>query len=64
MTRLLASAGLESPQLLGTHYLLTLLPDKTIQRNPDGLPTVRLCNFEFLRPIGGAPAFAENSVPP
>ena len=34
MTRLLASAGLESPQLLGTHYLLTLLPDKTIQRNP------------------------------
>lgn len=64
MTRLLASAGLESPQLLGTHYLLTLLPDETIQRDPDGLPTVRLCNFEFLRPIGGAPAFAENSVPP
>lgn len=63
MARLLASAGLESSQLLGSHYLLTLLPDGTLQRDPDDLPSVRLCNFEFLRPFGGAPAFGESAGP-
>ena len=52
MARLLASAGFESTMPKDTHFLLTLLPDGTLQRDPDGTPVCRMCNFEFLRPLG------------
>ena len=52
MTRLFASAGFESTNLRDTHFLLTLLPDATLQLDPDGTPVLRICNFEFLRPLG------------
>ena len=49
MARLLAGAGMESTFPKGTHFLLTLTPEGTLVRDPDGTPSVRLCNFEFLR---------------
>lgn len=52
MARLLASAGFESTFLRGTHFLLTLSPEGVLTRDPDGTPTVRVCNFEFLRRLG------------
>ena len=52
MARLLASAGFESTMPRDTHFVLTLLPDGSLQRDPDGTPAVRMCNFEFLRPLG------------
>ncbi|HOE00781.1 MAG TPA: hypothetical protein PLD40_06565 [Kiritimatiellia bacterium] len=51
MARLLAAAGFESTNPRDTHFLLTLMPDGHLMRDPDGLPAVRLCNFEFLRPL-------------
>ncbi|MBR4190791.1 MAG: hypothetical protein IKQ55_12635 [Kiritimatiellae bacterium] len=53
MARLLASAGFESTMPRDTHFLLTLLPDGTLQLDPDGTPVLRVCNFEFLRPLDG-----------
>ena len=50
--RLLASAGFESTHLRGSHYLLTLSPEGSLVRDPDGTASVRLCNFEFLRKLG------------
>ena len=52
MARLLASAGFESTMPRDTHFLLTLLPDGTLQLDPDGTPVLRVCNFEFLHPLG------------
>jgi len=52
MSRLLASAGVESTCLLGSHFLLTLSPEDEWLRDPDGTLAVRLCNFEFLRRLG------------
>ncbi len=52
MTRLLASAGFECTTPRDTHFLLTLLPDGSLQLDPDGTPVLRVCNFEFLRPLG------------
>lgn len=49
MTRLLAAAGVDSCGLLATHFLLTLSPEDELLRDPDHAPSVRLCNFEFLR---------------
>lgn len=55
MAGLLAAAGFESTCPLGTHFLLTVLPDDKLMLDPDGQPAIRLCNFEFLRPLGRAP---------
>ena len=51
-SRLLASAGFESTFLRGTHFLLTLSPTGELLRDPDGTASIRLCNFEHLRPLG------------
>ena len=53
MSRLLASAGFECTTPRDTHFLLTLLPDGALQLDPDGTPVLRVCNFEFLRPLDG-----------
>jgi hypothetical protein len=53
MARLLASAGFESTSLRDTHFLLTLDPGGRLQLDPDATPSLRLCNFEFLRPLSG-----------
>ena len=53
MARLLAYAGFESTSLRDTHFLLTLDPAFRLLLDPDGTPSLRLCNFEFLRPLSG-----------
>ena len=50
--RLLASAGFESTNLRGTHFLLTITPEDELARDPDGTAAVRLCNFECLKKLG------------
>ena len=51
---LLAGAGLECACPKGTHFLLTVRPDGKFARDPDGLPALRICNFEFVRPVRSA----------
>ena len=49
---LLASAGFTDTLPRPGHFLLTLLPDGTLARDPDLSPTIRVCTFETLRPLG------------
>ena len=56
--RLLASAGFESTFMRGTHFMVTLSPEGELLLDPDGTPTVRMCNFEFLRKLGEPAAVA------
>ncbi len=49
--RLLASGGFIDARPSPTHYLLTLLPDNSLLRDPDSTPAVRICTFETLRPL-------------
>ena len=49
--RLLASGGFRDLRPSPTHYLLTLLPDGTLLRDPDATPAVRICTFETLAPL-------------
>jgi hypothetical protein len=48
---LLASAGFQDLLPLPSHFLLTLLPDGTLLRDPDSTPALRFCTFETLRPL-------------
>jgi len=45
----LAEIGIEDLNLRGTHLLLSLDKAGQLLRDDDGLPTVRICNFELLR---------------
>jgi len=45
----LAAIGIEDLNLRGTHLLLSLDRAGQLLRDDDGLPTVRICNFELLR---------------
>ena len=47
----LADAGAEDLNLRGTHLLLSLDRGDHIVREPDGLPMVRICNFELLKRV-------------
>ncbi|MBR0056802.1 MAG: hypothetical protein IJP66_05680, partial [Kiritimatiellae bacterium] len=49
--RLLASGGFRDARPSPTHYLLTVLPDGELDRDPDASPTVRFCTFETLQPL-------------
>lgn len=54
VARRLRDAGFENAYPKGSHFLLTILPGGALLRDEtDGLPAVRICNFEFLHPIGG-----------
>jgi hypothetical protein len=48
---LLASAGFTDTLPRPGHFLLTLLPDGTLARDPDSTPSIRVCTFETLRPL-------------
>jgi len=45
----LATVGVEDLNLRGTHLLLSLDKSGHIARDADGLPMVRICNFELLK---------------
>ena len=47
----LIAVGTEDLNLRGNHLLLSLSPDGDLITDPDGLPTVRICNFELLRRV-------------
>jgi hypothetical protein len=47
----LAAAGIEDLNLKGTHLLLSLDSGGSLVRDKQGLPDVRICNFEFLKKI-------------
>jgi len=47
----LADAGAEDLNLRGTHLLLSLDRDDHLVYEPDGLPMVRICNFELLKRV-------------
>ena len=47
----LRAAGYEELAPKPTHYLLSLKPDNTLVREPDGSPQVRICNFASIRRI-------------
>jgi len=50
----LAAVGVEDLNLRGTHLLLSLEASGKLATDPDGLPTVLICNFALLRRKGGA----------
>ena len=43
--------GFEHLNLKGEHLLLSITPDQTVVCGPEGDPDIRLCNFEFIRPL-------------
>jgi hypothetical protein len=47
--RRLEKAGIEDLNLRGNHLLLSVDRAGRLLREPDGMPTVRICNFELLR---------------
>jgi hypothetical protein len=47
----LAQVGIEDLNLKGTHLLLSLDSTGSLVRDWEGLPEVRICNFEFLKKI-------------
>ncbi len=47
--RLLARAGFEDLKMKGDHLLLSVNADGSLIMDKEGLPDVRLCNFEFIR---------------
>ncbi|MEW6358393.1 MAG: hypothetical protein AB1696_18815 [Planctomycetota bacterium] len=51
----LTAAGFEALDLRGDHLLLTLDRSGCLVTDRDGLPTVRLCNFELLKPVQPQP---------
>jgi hypothetical protein len=52
----LAECGFEDLHLKADHLLLSVAPDGTLVREPSGRPELRLCNFEFVRPLGRSAA--------
>ncbi len=49
--KLLEEAGYRDLSFLASHLLLSQRHDKSLIMNRDGLPEVRLCNFELMQPI-------------
>ena len=49
--KLLLKAGFEDLKMKGDHLLLSVNSDGSLIADKDGLPEVRLCNFEFIRRI-------------
>lgn len=47
--RLLERAGFEDLKMKGDHLLLSVNADGSLITDKEGLPEVRLCNFEFIR---------------
>ncbi len=47
----LAAVGFEDLNPKPDHLLLSLLPNGSLMVGPDGRPEVRICNFEFIRPM-------------
>jgi len=45
----LAAAGIEDLSLRGNHLLLSIDREQKLARDKQGLPLVRICNFELLR---------------
>jgi hypothetical protein len=46
------SVGIKDLNLRGTHILLSLDPEGELVVDENGLPTTRICNFEFLQRSG------------
>ncbi|MCX7786139.1 MAG: hypothetical protein N2442_00405 [Spirochaetes bacterium] len=44
----LQKKGMQDHHLVGQHVLLFLSDTRTIQKTEEGIPKVRLCNFEFM----------------
>lgn len=59
----LAGAGYRAPALRLSHILLSRRHDKTFVCDRDGLPAVRLCNFELLGKTPGAAVTCHASRP-
>ena len=49
MRERLAEVGIEDLNLRGNHLLLSINREETLVTDDDGLPTVRICNFELLK---------------
>ena len=49
--RTLTAVGIEDLNLRGNHFLLSLDDSGALVRDSNGMPTVRICNFELLRRI-------------
>ena len=47
----LAAAGIEDLSLRGNHLLLSIDREQQLAVDDQGLPLVRICNFEMLRRI-------------
>lgn len=47
----LAKVGIEDLNLRGTHLLLSLDSNSVLLRDKNGIPEMRVCNFEFLHKI-------------
>ncbi len=47
----LAAAGSQMLNVVGHHMLLSMHPDGTLNLDEHGMPTVVLCNFEFVREL-------------
>ena len=43
--------GIEDLNLRGSHILLSLDKDGALVRDSDGVPEMRVCNFELLRAV-------------
>ena len=52
--RRLADAGIEDLNPTGRHVLLSLDRSGRLVAGPEGMPMVRICNFELLRRVGSA----------
>ncbi len=48
----LAEVGVEDLHLRGSHVLLSLDSSGTLLRDDEGVPEMRICNFELLRRTG------------
>jgi hypothetical protein len=49
MVAQLWAVGYRDLALKPSHFLLSLRHDKTLILDPDGLPTLRICNFELVQ---------------
>ena len=52
--RRLGDVGIEDLNPTGSHVLLSLDRSGRLVAGPDGMPTVRICNFELLRRVASA----------
>ena len=50
----LAAAGIEDLSLRGNHLLLSVDTSYRLATDPEGLPLVRICNFELLKRVAAA----------